>query len=158
MRLTRDTIGGLFLIAIAVVFALSASQFNFGTPYRMGPGFYPILISALLGTIGLIIAISGLWGPPRASTDIESESDEGTVEFSLRSMAAVLGSLLAFGLVLERVGLVVAVFLLVAIASLAEKQQNIVRTLIIAVCLAGVAVVIFIMGLGLNIPLVRWPF
>jgi putative tricarboxylic transport membrane protein len=156
MRLTRDTAGGLFLIAVALVFGVGATQYNFGTLFRMGAGFFPLVISALLGAIGLVLAVSGLRGSSRV--DSNSGSGEEGFEFSPRSVAAVLGSLLVFGFALERVGLIVSAFLLVAIAALAEKQSSIVRTLVLAASLAAMAVLIFIEGLGINIALVRWPF
>ena len=44
----KDVWAGLLLIAIGAVAILIARNYTFGTALRMGPGFFPIVLGALL--------------------------------------------------------------------------------------------------------------
>jgi hypothetical protein len=67
----------------------------------------------------------------------------------------VTAALVAFGLTLERVGLVLAILLMVAIASLAARGLKLWEALAAAAGLIAISWTIFIVGLGLPLPL--WP-
>lgn len=149
MRFTRDAIGGLFLIAVSILFIIIAAQYQFGTLLRMGAGLYPILVAGILGLLGVALFVSGLRADP--------ESQEKGEALQVRSTLAVLGSVTVFALTLERFGLIISTFLLVAIAAFAETKPRLLRSLVVAACLAVLAVGIFSFGLRLNIPILRMP-
>jgi hypothetical protein len=64
-------------------------------------------------------------------------------------------SLVIFALTLERLGLVIAIFLLIGIGSLATRNLRPLETLMAALVLVVLSWGIFILGLGLTIPV--WP-
>ena len=47
-RLARDTVGGLFIAAIGVFFLVFALELPMGSAARMGAGYFPVCLSALL--------------------------------------------------------------------------------------------------------------
>jgi putative tricarboxylic transport membrane protein len=69
-----------------------------------------------------------------------------------RPILAVLISIIAFALSVEKLGLVVAVPLLIAIGSLAGQSLRLVEVIVIMAVLCLGTIAIFSWGLGLTIP------
>ena len=84
----------------------------------------------------------------------ERTPEDGWVA-QLRPVVVVTLALIAFGLALETLGLVLSILLLVMIASVATRELKLWETLAAAAGLSVLTFVIFILGLGLTIPV--WP-
>lgn len=144
MKLTQDVVqGGLFL-AIGGAALLMGLQYPLGTPGRMGPGFFPIIISALLALTGIGILLRARLGT--------SEVIHLTRWLPLFIVSAAI---IAFGFLLDKLGLPLAVLLLCVGAAMAS-----IRFQLDWKALAGAAVfslicgILFVTLLGLPIPLV----
>jgi hypothetical protein len=72
-----------------------------------------------------------------------------------RAVLAVTAALVAFGLSLERLGLVAAIVLLIGIGAWATRTLRLIETVLAALVLIALCWAIFIFGLGLTIPV--WP-
>ena len=72
-----------------------------------------------------------------------------------RAVGIVAASLVVFGISIERLGLVASIFLLVGLGALATRGLRPVETLSVALVLIVLTWAIFILGLGLTIPV--WP-
>jgi hypothetical protein len=72
-----------------------------------------------------------------------------------RPVVFVAASLVIFGLSIERLGLVVSILLLVGVAAVAARGLRLLETLAAALVLIVLSWSIFILGLGLTIPV--WP-
>jgi hypothetical protein len=142
----RDLVGGLALIAIGVAVAVnSVMTLNIGTVTMMGPGAFPAGLGVILAVLGAGIAIPALFRAGRLP------------RIDVRPFLAVLASIFAFALVMERFGLVPAVTALTFIAGLADRKLSFVRTVILAAVLSVIATLVFRTGLGLPIPIFSWP-
>jgi hypothetical protein len=73
----------------------------------------------------------------------------------LRPVVVVTLALITFGLALETLGLVCSILLLVMVASAATREFKLWETLAAAAGLSVLTWMIFILGLGLTIPV--WP-
>lgn len=143
---TIGTIGlPLFYVVVGAAFVLMAQDLPFGSAARMGPGFFPTIAGCGLIGIGLL---TGILRNRRTE-----ESEAATVPFRrvVRALAGVLGGFLLFATV-ERLGLVAAVLALVWVAALAQPGRRIVEMTVLGGALALIAVLIFIEGLGLPLP------
>jgi hypothetical protein len=135
---------GALLLAIAAFFLMAGSGLAVGTSLRMGPGYTPRLLSVMIGLTGAAICIRGvLAGAPR----LEAET--------LRPLVLVLGAILFFAFALERIGLVLTIFCVVAIASAAIREARAKEVLVVATIMAVLCSALFVYGLKLVIPL--WP-
>ena len=56
IRSPRDFWAGLLFVGIAALFIALASQYRFGEAHRMGPGYFPIMVGALLAILGAVVA------------------------------------------------------------------------------------------------------
>jgi hypothetical protein len=151
----KNFLGGLLFAAIGLMFALvakgipgiaSLSGYSMGTPARMGPAFFPFWLGLLLFALGVIIAITGLRG--------KGGEGSGLPKYHWRPIALVLGSVIMFGLILKWVGMLIAGFLLVIVASTANPEGVKWRDVILlALGLVIFCAVVFVGGLKLPIPL-----
>lgn len=143
----RELMGGLFLLSIGVAFTAYASvNYSIGTVTRMGPGMVPVVLGGLLALFGAVIAVGALFQSAPES------------EIRILVPALVLGSVLAFAVLIKPFGLLPAVAVSAAVASFAELTVRPLFTFLLAVVLSAMAWLIFIVGLQLPIPLVGWPF
>ena len=148
----KDVLAGLMFMALAAIGLWLSRNYPVGTALRMGTGYVPRLLCWLLMGLGAIVLLQGLHGGARAAAVAASPSNPAT---QLLPIVVVSTSLVAFGLAIERLGLVVAIALLVGIGSLAARGIKPWEVAATALGLVVLAWVIFIFGLGLTIPV--WP-
>ena len=53
----REQWGGLFWLGISIIVCISAMQNEIGTLRYPGPGFFPFLSGAIMGTFGIILVV-----------------------------------------------------------------------------------------------------
>jgi peptidoglycan/LPS O-acetylase OafA/YrhL len=61
---TKDLIGGGMLLLLAVIGYWLNLDHTLGTPRRMGPGYMPMLTFWLLGGLGALVMVLGLFNGP----------------------------------------------------------------------------------------------
>lgn len=142
----KDVLAGLLFVGIgALVLFLMRNQ-PLGDAQRMGPAFFPSMLSGILMVFGLVMIGVAI----RDGTEAEDVQP-----FALRPMVLILGSLVAFALLIEPAGLVVSVAALVGISVVAERTWNFTRMVSIFVALSVISGAIFLYGF--NIPHRIWP-
>ncbi|ARC88990.1 tripartite tricarboxylate transporter TctB family protein [Rhodovulum sp. MB263] len=140
-----DILGGLTLAALGAAAAgWALAHYDIGSLRRMGPGFFPVALGTLLTGLGLAIALPALGrqAGPRPG-------------FEPCAVLAVLAAILVFGLGLFRIGLVGATAAAVLIATLPAPHPGRVWRLVLALAISALTVLVFGLGLRMNIPL--WP-
>jgi len=139
-----DFIGGILLVAAGVFTAVYAQRYALGSLRNMGPGFFPTMLGLGLAFLGSIIVLSALRRPGPWPT------------VKLRELGLVLLGIVCFALLLRSAGLVVATLITVVVCSLADRETGWRSRCLIAVSIAGLTVLIFRYGLGVNVPLWWW--
>jgi hypothetical protein len=145
----RNVLAGLMFIGIAALGLWLSRNYPIGTALTMSTGYVPRLLCWLLVGLGAIVLLQGL----REPDDRDARTDG--VLFAHKPTLIVTASLVAFGLTLERLGLVLAIVVMVAIASPAARDLKIWETAAAAAGLVILSWAVFILGLGLTIPV--WP-
>lgn len=140
----KDFWSGLMFIVVGIGFAWGATNYSFGSSARPGPGYFPFGLGILLAVLGAVVLFKAL--------TIETEGGDRIGSFAWRPLIVVVGAVASFGVLLPLVGMVVALPLLVVIASLAGDEFHWRDALIGAVVLTIGSWLIFIKGLGLTIP------
>ena len=139
----KDFWAGLMLIAIGAAAILIARDYPFGTALRMGPGYFPVVLGALLIVFGLGILASGLR---------RGETIAGT--WSPRALVLLPLSLLLFGLLMQYAGFVPALLVLIIGSAAAGSEFKFMEVLLFALALTALAVAVFVWALGLPYPLI----
>lgn len=141
---SRDLVAGLVLAALGGVTLWSVSELTMGTALRMGPGYVPRALGAILICLGLAISAAAFLG-----------KDARLERWSLRPLLVVITCPLLFALVIGRGGLALTAFLLVLSAGLASSATNWRRQALIAFLAAIAAILIF--AVALDLPFDIWP-
>src|SRR4029450_8449860 len=139
----KDVWGGLMLIAIGAAAVLIAREHAFGTALRMGPGYFPVILGALLMLFGLAILAGGL----RRGEQIEGS-------WSLRALVVLPLALILFGALMQYAGFVPAMLVLIVGSATASSEFRLVEVLLFAFGLTALSVVVFVWALGLPYPLI----
>ena len=145
----KDVLAGLLFIAVAALGLWLSRDYPIGTALSMGTGYVPRLLCWLLLGLGAIILVQGL----REAQDARPLSSDDVS--ALRPVVFVTASLVIFGLSIERLGLVVSILLLIGVGAVAARGLRPLETLAAALVLIVLSWGIFILGLGLTIPV--WP-
>jgi hypothetical protein len=129
--------GGLF-IAFGLAFLVLSFGLDRGTALRMGPGYFPLILSGALVLLGAVIlanAFRSVSGPA------------GTMAW--RGILLILPAPVIFGLTVKPLGFVAAVFLATFVAGLASRQFALWKVVVLALAVTLFATLIFSYGLGL---------
>jgi Tripartite tricarboxylate transporter TctB family len=135
----RNLLKGLFLMAVALIFGLGSLRYDVGRMARAGPGFFPLMVSSILGVLGLSMVVRSRF------------MDRVPMYFNLRNLLIIMASLIGFAL-LSHVNMISGIVFLVFCSTLAGRDYSIKRNAMIAAVLIGIAF-IFQKGLGLQLPL-----
>jgi glucose-6-phosphate-specific signal transduction histidine kinase len=144
IRNRRAFVAGAAFLAFALIYLWMSSPLEPGNTARMGPGYFPRMLSALLTLLGLMVMAGAL--RPTAVR-------EGLGGWDLRSLAWITGSIALFAFLLDVAGFLVALVVLLLVASLASREFTWRGTLLSIVVLTVLAVMAFHYGLGLQFDL-----
>ena len=128
-------------MAISLGFGLTSLRYAIGEFSRAGPGLFPLMVSCLLFLIGVISVVRSHF------------VERVRLDFQIKNIAIILGSLCGFALISEHVNMTAGIAFMVFCASFAgTSSYSVVRNLKIAAGLIAVAFA-FQKLLGFNLPL-----
>jgi hypothetical protein len=134
--------GGIFFV-IGGAFVVGSLGYELGTPLRMGPGAFPVLVGAIVAALGLAIVVKGLVAGEVITF--------GRIPW--RAVAAITAALLFFGFTVRRIGFVPASLVTALLTTLAGTRVRPVMAVAVAAGLTAAATLIFVIGLQLRLPL-----
>jgi Tripartite tricarboxylate transporter TctB family len=155
LKSQKDFFSGLMFGAVGGAFAWGATTYNVGSGARMGPGYFPLMLGVVLALMGVVIMFQAV--------TIETEDGAPIGKWAWRPLAYVLGANLAFGVLLgglpsigvPAMGMIIAIYALTIISSLAGENFKLRDVLILATILAVGSYLAFIVLLKLQIQV--WP-
>ena len=151
----KDFYSGVMFAVVGVAFAWGATSYNVGSGARMGPGYFPLMLGILMALIGLAVMFTGL--------SVETEDGEKVGKWAWKQVVYIIGANLAFGVLLgglpafgvPAMGMIIAIYALVVISSLAGSEFDLRKVLALATILALGSYIAFIWALKLQIQV--WP-
>ncbi len=150
LRNNRDFLAGLLFMVLGGLAVALARDFPMGTTMRMGPGYFPTAIGGILFLFGVYVLGRGV----RSRVQVRGA-------WGWRPLALVTLSIVVFGFLLERLGLIPAAFLMFLVAAAAGPEFRFKEVLLLATVMTAFSVLVFIWGLKLPYPLlpgVLWIF
>ncbi len=144
IRAPKDFWSGVMFCGFAAVGILAARGYSLGTAGKMGPGYFPLMLGGVLAVLGgILIARSVvLDGEPLPRIHV--------VPLTVIALAVCL-----FGLLIEPLGLVVALAVLTVLSAWAGPQFRLTETVALTAVLIAFSIGVFVYALGL--PLAIWP-
>jgi hypothetical protein len=151
----KDFFSGLMFMAAGIAFAWGATNYTIGEGARMGPGYFPLVLGILLSLIGAFVVFEALV--------VETEDGEKIGKFAWKPLVFIIGSNIVFGLCLGGIpklgipalGLIVGIYALTFIASMAGEEHKNKEVIVLATFLAILSYLAFIVLLKLQFPV--WP-
>jgi hypothetical protein len=142
-RNPKDLGTGILFIVVGLAAILFVRNHQMGTAMRMGPAYYPTMLGLLQVAIGIAVLLRAL---------IRPGSPVG--RFPLAKIALVLGAIVLFGLLLRGTGLIMAIIVIVVLSAYASEKFRWPVALLLAVGIAVCSAVIFVLLLGIPIPMI----
>lgn len=146
IRSQRDFWAGVMFLVIGLTFVVLSQQYQMGTAAKMGPGYFPTMLGALMAILGAMLCVGGVR---------KSAPKDLVTRFGWREIGLVLGAVILFGILLPQLGMVISLAVLIGVAALASHEFNVRDTLISIVVLIAIAYAAFVYGLELQFPV--WP-
>ncbi len=144
IRNQRDFGAGIMYMVIGLFFTIVATNYPMGTAAKMGPGYFPFYLGILMFLLGLLVAVKAVG----AKAAIET-----IPKFNWKVMAQITGAVVLYGLLLPRLGFLIAVVVLVFVSASASKEFTWKGTAINAAFLVTFTYSVFVVGLKLQFPL-----
>lgn len=133
------------LALIGLCALIIAIEYDFGTARRMGPGYFPVILSAILTILAISEIISSLLKPEVKLLD-------------WRPMIAILAAVAGFAVSMYLFGMIPAFFVVIIITTLSENRFGWFAALILASITSFGAWLLFSKFLGMTMPLFQIGF
>ena len=141
----QDFYAGLMFIAFGVLAIVIARDYEMGSAMRMGPGYFPTWLGALIVLVGLIVAGSSFRSVgPRVTP------------FAWKPMILLTLAFLVFGWGIDHIGFIPALFAVILMSALAGRRFILKEVIPLSLLLVVVAYGIFIYGIALPFKLFWW--
>jgi len=141
--LSKDFLSGVMFIAFGLGALYFGRNLQMGTTVRMGPGYVPHMLAYIMMSLGGIITVVAL-----------VTQGERTEAPKWKPITMVTVGIICFAALFERAGLLPALVALVLIASLGGEEFKLTEVLGNMVALAVLCVLVFKVGLGMNISII----
>ena len=141
-RNAKDFWTGLIYIFVGSAALIISRDYDMGTAVKMGPAYFPTLLSVLLMVIGIISVLRSFF---------KSGSPIGVVAW--KGLVLIVASTLLFGMIVRGAGLILALPLLVIVSASASARFSWKTSLAEAIGITVFCIVIFLKGLGVPLPI-----
>jgi hypothetical protein len=145
----KDYYGGglMFLLGVGTIW--KGLDYKVGTLSRMGPGYFPVAVGAILALMGILIALGA-----RSSAPAKPGKKAHPPEW--RGWLCIVAANIAFIVLGRYGGLLPATFAVVFISALGDRQNTLKSAFVLALAMVVVCVIVFWWALQLQFPLFRW--
>ncbi len=155
IRNQPDFYSGIMFLVTGIAFAWGATNYSVGDAARMGPGYFPFMLGILMALVGVVVTLVSLAG--------KTSGEEKIGKWAWRPLFYVIAGNVVFGLLLAGVpgfrlpafGMIVGIYALTFVASMAQAEWKFKPTLILATVLAIGSYLVFVLALKLQFPV--WP-
>jgi hypothetical protein len=144
IRAPKDFWSGIMFLAFAATSLVAARGYTLGNAGRMGPGYFPTTLGYALALVGIILL--------GRSFVITGEAIARLHPVPLLTIAV---GVVLFGLLIEPLGLVIALTAATVMACLAGRQRRPLEIAVLCIAMAIFSVGLFVFALRLPLPI--WP-
>lgn len=141
----EDFWAGVMFICFGVLAIVVARDYPMGSALRMGPGYFPTYLGAIMIVIGAIMT--------GRAYRMEGEN---IGRMGWRPLAWLSVAFAAFGFLIDEAGFVLALLALIIASSLAGRDTRPIELMLLIVGLIAGSVALFIYGLELPYQLFPW--
>jgi Tripartite tricarboxylate transporter TctB family len=148
-KLKRDYYAGGLLMLLGIGCTLQGTGYKFGTLARMGPGFMPVVLGAVLAFLGILIAGTALNAPDSEDGNFLPPNPQWF------GWLCILGGPVLFIVLGVYGGMIPAVFACVFVCALGDNEATMKSSAILAAGVTVFGVVLFHYLLNVPMPVLR---
>lgn len=141
-RNPKDFWTGLIYILVGAGALVISREYDMGTAVKMGPAYFPTILSVLLVGIGIVSVLRAF---------LKSGTPIGVVAW--KGLVLIVASTVLFGVVVRGAGVIVALPLLVIVSALASTRFRWKTALLEAAGITVFCIVVFLKALGVPLPI-----
>lgn len=134
------------LASIGVAGFTVGLDYDFGSARRMGPGYFPLVLSGILVLLAVSEGVAALLKP-------NSQKSE---PLDWRALLAILAAVAAFAVTISFFGLIPAFFVVIGLSTLSETGYGWKPAIILSAVTCLGAWLLFSQLLGMTLPLIHW--
>jgi hypothetical protein len=142
--ISKDFWSGMMFAGFGVFALTYGSNLAVGTAVRMGPGYVPRMLSYILIALGLVILVRALMKP-----------GETIERLHWKPIVMITAGVVAFALLFETAGMFPALVALIFLSALGGEEFKVVETVLSCVVLTALCIVLFKLGLQMNIYVIQ---
>ncbi len=143
-RNNRDFFAGLVYIGTGAAGWWMALDYPFGSALRMGPGYFPIVLSWIMIAFGIAIMFMGI-----------KNNEKFKGHWSIRALIVLPISTAVFGYMMEEAGFIPAMLVLIPLSAASGMEFKWREIVPLTIGLTILCTAMFIYGLGLPYPLIK---
>ena len=145
IRSQEDFWAGVMFMFFGILAVAVAQSYPMKSALRMGPGYFPTYLGAIMIVIGAIVT--------GRAYRIEGE---GIGRWGWRPLLWLSAAFVGFGVLIERAGFVLALLALIIASSLAGRDTRSLELIVLIAVLITGSVALFVYGLELPYLLFAW--
>jgi Tripartite tricarboxylate transporter TctB family len=149
-RIRRDYYAGALMVLIGAVAINEGRNYQLGTLQKMGPGYFPMMLGALLILLGILIAGTASTGG--------NEEQEALPHAEWRGWACIIAGPALFILFGRYLGLLPATFACVFVAALGDRDTTLRGAAILSASVTVFGILLFSYILKVSMPILKWGF
>lgn len=139
----RDFYAGLLFMGFGIGAMVLCTGYQIGNAARMGPGYFPFALGAVLTLLGLAVCLRSL---------ARGRGARGTRSIPWKPLVLVLSSVILFGLLLRPLGLICSTAVLVLVSSMASAEFRKAEAMVNTLVLLAIVLTCFVYFLKFQIP------
>ena len=144
IRNHKNFYSGLMFMGFGLAALVISQSYAVGTASKMGPGYFPRALGALIVVLGALLSLLSL-----------RSTQEPKIDWHWRPLAIILFSICLIPWLTDSLGIVLTSLLLVFVASTASEEFRWKEALISGVILGVASTALFVWGLAIRLPI--WP-
>jgi len=141
-RSNKDFLAGLLFLILGGFAVAVASNYPMGSTMRMGPGYFPTALGVILCLFGVYLMVRGIRTGGKMARG-----------WAWRPLAFITLSIVLFGFLLDRAGMIPALVAMFFAAAAAGRDFRFKEVLLLTVLMGAFAAAVFLYGLKLPYPL-----
>jgi len=142
VRNVKDFWAGIIYIGVGAAAIMLGREYDMGTAMKMGPAYFPVILSILLIGIGAVSVVRSF---------VKHGDPIGT--FSIKGLFLIIASIALFGFMIRSAGLIIALPVFVILSSFASARFRWHYSLMLAAGLTVFCYFVFLKGLGVPLPI-----
>jgi len=139
-----ELLSGAVILALGAFFFFGAAEYPMGTVARMGPGYVPRVAGGVGMGLGALIMLTAIGRPGEIP------------RIAWRPLLSILVAILAFAVILPRLGLVPATYAAAVLSVTGNREASPLLYVALPLAIAAICWAIFILLLGLPIRAFWW--